>query len=288
MKTATKVILLALLSLIILVWGEIAKRNLPGRADFSLYMFDVGQGDSILLQKENQQILIDGGPDNSILEGLRKTMPVYDQTIELLILTHPDFDHLRGFLEVLRYYKIKEIWSNGVDSDSLTYRDWQNLINEKQIRIKVVKQGNYYGCDQSISICLKVLWPDDHYQDQSVELNDTSLVLKLEYGEFSALLTGDAENKALNGILENGDLVKAKVLKLSHHGATNGSPKIFLEAVKPELALISVGANNKYGHPHQVVIDRLKELEIKNYRTDQSGMITIFSDGTQYWTKLER
>lgn len=248
-----------------------------------VYFFDVGQGDSIFIQAENgNQILIDGGPGDAVLAELGNVLPFYDRTIDMLVLTHPDADHLNGLVEAVKRYKPKAVLETGVLHDTAQYEEWRTFLAKNKIPIAHAKAGEKFLVADGVTA--SVLFPfHDQEGEKPKAVNDTCIVLRMDYGETSFLFTGDIESKAerMLAILRH-DAVDVDVLKVAHHGSKTSSVAEFLEAVSPETAVISVGRNNRYGHPHPEVIDRLSGLEIPVYRTDLRGTVVmrVFPDGT--------
>ncbi|MDO8601292.1 MAG: ComEC/Rec2 family competence protein [bacterium] len=244
--------------------------------------FDVGQGDSIFIETPyRDQILIDGGPDATILEKLRKEMPFWDRTIDLIILTHPEKDHLTGLLDVLKRYQVENILWTGVVRDTAEYKEWEKLIKEEGARIIIAKSGENFSFSDKLS--LLVLSPSEILEGKVFkDSNDTSIVAKLTFGDNSFLFTGDisksVEKKLLLGSTEQ--QLKAEVLKVAHHGSKTSTSKEFAETVSPEIAVIQAGKDNSYGHPRQETLDTLAEYGIKILRTDLDGDIKIISNGS--------
>lgn len=245
----------------------------------SVYFLDVGQGDaSYIKNNSGEDILIDGGPDNSVLNQLDKVMNFSDREINLVILSHPHADHLTGLVEVLKRFKVDEVWETGVDYPSATYDEWHNQIAQKNIPLKSVQAGESKSFE---NLKIEILYPLSSLENKTIDnLNNSSIVNRLDYGDFSVLFTGDAEKETQEKILDKN--IFADVLKVAHHGSENGLWQSFLETVRPSIAIISVGKDNKYGHPHQSVLNMLKQKAVRVYRTDQNGTIEIFSDGHGY------
>jgi len=218
---------------------------------------DVGQGDGTFININNdKQILIDGGPDNKFIGCVGKYMPYFDHKIEYVIVSHPDKDHFVGIIEVLKRYDVEYVIVNGDKSDIPEYEEFLFLAKDKIIK----PEDNDF---------LKFLQKGGDSKDS----NNNSLVFKFIYNNKSILFTGDAPTEVEEKFLDK-DL-KSDILKLGHHGSKTSSSKSFLEAVAPELTIISVGADNKYGHPSYLIIKRLENLGIKYLRTDDLGDIEI-------------
>lgn len=279
----------------ILAWTAVYDLSQPRFLEVNF--FDVGQGDAIFIETpRRQQILIDGGPDSTILEKLGKEMSFWDRTIDLVILTHPESDHLNGPLEVLKRYKIDYILWTGIVRDTAEYKEWQRLLKEESekdgARIKIAKSGQKIKLWRSDlhNIYLEVLYPLENRENQQLkDSNNSSIVCRLTFNQNSFLFTGDIYKSAEKELVirENScsnscefASLDSDVLKVAHHGSKTSSSKEFIEAVSPEIAVISVKKDNSYGHPHPEVLENLNDINI--LRTDINGDIIIISDGTRY------
>lgn len=243
--------------------------------------FDVGQGDAILIKTpEHQKILIDGGPDNAIINKLGKNLPFYDKEIDLMILTHPHADHVTGLVEVLKRYKVKKILSTGVLHTTSEYLAWLEEIEKQNIPMEIAKVGQVINFGGNLKI--EILHPFEDLSGKQVEnLNNTSIVSKLTFGGTSFLFAGDAENAVEEKLISSNFDFKVDVLKVAHHGSKNATSQAFLDKVQPQTAVISVGEKNKFGHPSQTVLSRLEKMKIKVFRTDKDGDVKIQSDGNK-------
>src|SRR3989344_3248280 len=288
-KKSVFIILGTLFVFNILAWIGVFQLS---HANLEVTFFDVGQGDAAFIETpERQQILIDGGPSSVILEKLGKEMPFWDRTIDWIILTHPEKDHLAGLLEVLKSYKVENILWTGVVRDTAEFTEWQKLIKEEGAKIFIAEAGvRILGGPTSLQIWggadLGVLYPFESLEGKEMkDSNDTSIIVKLIFGKISFLFTGDAsqsvERRLVLGLAKHN--LDAEVLKVGHHGSKTSTSGEFVEAVSPEIAVISAGRNNSYGHPHQEVLDNLAGVNI--FRTDLSGDIKIISDGINYAIK---
>lgn len=268
-------ILIILFSGTIFVWSVIFIQT-PNNI-LEVHFFDVGQGDSIFIETpSDKQILIDGGPDKTVLEKLNQVMPFYDQTIDLIILTHPDADHLTGLIEVLEYYQIGHILTSGFEKDTAGYQEWQRLIKEKEISLTIAQAGQNIILQDGI--VLEILWPDQSLVKSTVKnTNKGSIVARLVYNQSEFLLAGDIEKEVENILINQSINLESDVLKVAHHGSKTSSIQSFINKVNPEIAVISVEENNRYNHPNETVLERLKNSII--YRTDKNGDIDILTDG---------
>lgn len=247
-----------------------------------VYFFDVGQGDAIFIETPNgNQILIDGGPDNKVLQELAKVMPFYDKDIDVVIASHPHADHVAGLIEVLERYDVKNILQAKEDYNSPVVPVWQEVVrNEKANEIeaitgKVVDLGN--------GATLIIIHPFVSVTGTLLKNpHDAVVVAILKYGAFEVVLTGDMEAKVERRLLLGGHDLKSDILKVGHHGSKTSTTPEFLSAVSPEVAFIQVGVKNRYGHPVQEVLSRLEKFGIKYYRSDLDGTIKVVSDGKSY------
>lgn len=277
-----RMVLFGLLVVLTLVWSAVFQ---TADSKLHIFVFDVGQGDAILVQKADQQVLIDGGPDTSVLSKLGQVMPFWDHKIEYLILTHPHADHLVGLVEVAKRYEVGQIISSDASHTTGEYLEWLKTIKDKNIPYQVAIKGEKWDVGDCQVICQKweIFYPEESFKDKEISnLNNTSVVAKMVYGDFSVLLPGDAERGVLDEVTSKNDL-DSTVLKVAHHGSDNGLTLKFLEAVSPELAVISVGQNNQYGHPGKSTLELLQNIEV--LRTDQNGDIQLTSNGENFWIK---
>ncbi len=236
------------------------------------WVLNVGQGDALLIDTPaHQQILIDGGPDSSVLSELSRVLPLTDKEIDLVISTHDDADHLAGLNEVLRHYKVDKIWTTGAIHTTDTYRHFLELIKQNNITVETVKAGTkvQFGDLQGIAI-----WPlEGHVGELPDAQNTIGIVTFWQYGNESLVLTADIEKAQEEALVSKGIIRPATILKIAHHGSKTSSSEAFLKAVSPKITVISVSAHNKYGHPAPTTLDRLKLLNIPVLRTDQDGTI---------------
>jgi len=279
MKKFYKIILILLLSLTFLVWSKVAKS--PTASNVSVYFLDVGQGDAALIQKGNYQILIDGGPDDKVLTGLGKVMPLTDRKIEVMILSHPHADHLVGLNQILDRYEIGQIYMTGVLYTSNQYLEFLSKIKEKNITANTSLVGDEFKPFDGSTFTF--LWPGDQYREKEIDnLNNSSIVSKFCYLQKCVLLTGDIETDAQSEMFayysKNIEIFKSDILKIPHHGSINGINESLLNIVAPKEAIIEVGADNKFGHPHKQTIDLLEKSNIRIHRTDRDGTIKFNFD----------
>ncbi len=247
------------------VWSEVLDSE-----TFEVSFLDVGQGDSIFLETPSgQQVLIDGGPDNTVLLRLDNRMLPWDRTIDLVILTHPDKDHVAGLIEVLKLYSVKQVLWTGVKKNTGEYDEWMRLLKEEGAVITIASSPQRIYLDYGF---IDILYPDDI---KGKSINDTSLVLRLVVDNSSFLFTGDIGDKVERELVQSGVNLKSDVLKVGHHGSKTSTSSLFLEAVQPSVAVISLGVNT-FGHPHPMTLASLRQYGINVMRTDELGDI-IFS-----------
>lgn len=253
-----------------------------------IVFLNVGQGDAILISQGSTQTLIDGGKDGKlILEKLARYVPFWDRTIENVILTHPDQDHLGGLIEVAKTYQIKTVLETADRNDSQADKYWEQLISEKNIEKIDAKKGVTLKFPQGGE--MKVLYPIESINDQSKEdTNSTSVITKLEYGSNKFLFTGDFPTAVDKTLFESGQNLAADVLKISHHGSKYATSEEFLEKTNPKVAIISVGKNNSYGHPSVEVLQRLRTHGIEILRTDEMGDIVYECENEKTVCSLSR
>lgn len=240
---------------------------------------DVGQGDATLIFQKNNQILIDGGPDNSVLNCLGKYMPFYDRTIELVILTHTDADHSTGLIEVFRRYNVDLYLKNNLNTDTQVYRLLDKEVGGRGIKTISPSIGQRLRLGL---IYLDTLWPNG---EEFKNTNDYSILTRLEYGSFKAVFSGDLEDNLTDKIRSQSQLGMVEYIKVAHHGSRNGITNHLLDILRPKVAVISAGKKNRYAHPHQETLTLLKNNNVEILRTDEIGDIEIISDGKNLWIK---
>jgi competence protein ComEC len=278
--------------LVLAILASVAAATMP---DDKLHVsfLNVGEGDAILIQKGNQQVLIDGGPGaQDVTLGLGDRMPFWDRTIELVVLTHPHSDHLAGLLEVLQRYKVEQVLYPDLDYESPLYEEWLKLIKEKNIKCTTAQAGQQVDLGEGVVITVinletPLLTSTKSDIDKDIE-NNGSLVLRLSLNRVSFLLTADIEQEAESKLVaERADLAST-VLKVAHHGSDTSTTPEFLAVANPRVAVISVGENS-FGHPSAEVLKRLEQrLGSENvFRTDEQGTIEFITDGERLWLRVE-
>ncbi len=265
------IVCVALLALLFAAfWIEIIRWTVGA----TFFAFDVGQGDAVLVQQGGYQILVDGGPDGTVLSALGETMPFFDRTIDLLVLSHPHMDHLQSFPELARRYRIATVLMTGVDYANPRYEEFLTLLADEGARIVVADP------DDDIVVgplAVGVLWPPaTTFGVPMKNVNDNSVALRVTAPNGkSVLLTGDMEKKEELAMLEAGIDVSADILKVAHHGSRTSSSTGFLLAVRPSVAVASVAKENSYGLPDEDVIARYAALGIPLRMTMDEGTVEI-------------
>lgn len=260
----------------VIAWAFVIEISKP--QELEVTFFDVGQGDSIfIVTPSGQQVLIDGGPSSAVLAKLGKEMPFFDRSIDLVIMTHPDPDHLSGLVEVLKSYRVGLVAEPEVLAETEIYKEWRKEVREKLITEAFLTEGKTIKLSGGIDI--EILSPSSQYKNNS-DTNLNSIMAKLVFEKESFLFTGDIPSSVEKEVVkEESASLDSNVLKVSHHGSKTSSSDAFLEAVSPKIAVIQVGKDNKYGHPHQEVLERLQRYGIRVLRTDENGNIKIISNG---------
>lgn len=264
------------------LWSFFAGGQNDGK--LHVHFLDVGQGDAIFIETPSRtQILVDGGPDRRVLSQLSKVMPFFDRSIDAVVLTHGDADHITGLIDVLDRYKVGKVIETGVvcmTPQCRLFGDAKKRARENEI----VYFGNILKTKDGVSI--DVLNPLSNMNGADIsKRNNASVVLRLNYKNQSLLLTGDIEQTVERKLLLSKAPIDADFLKVPHHGSRTSSSEEFLNAVSPLAAFIEVGARNTYGHPTQEVLDRLEKMNIPYYRTDKNGRIDLVLDGENYSIK---
>lgn len=264
----SSILFVLLLTIILTVIIFYSQKN-----DLEVVFFDVGQGDAILILQGSNQILIDGGKDGKVLlQKLGKYIPFWDRNIEIIIATHPDQDHIGGLPSVLGAYKINSVLETKMTSDSEIYKKLEEDIAKNDIE-KIEARRNVTIKFPNGAI-VEILHPFDSVENASTkDTNASSVAMKLTIGENKFLFTGDLPTEQEQELIAKNVDVNAGILKIAHHGSKYSTSDAFLDAVKPQDAIISVGKNNSYGHPNQEVLQRLLAHKTRILRTDEAGDI---------------
>jgi len=243
---------------------------------------DVGQGDAAyVLFPDGRDMVVDGGPNDKIIDCLGRHMPFWDRHIDIVLMTHPQKDHMQGLISVFARYDVDYFVRSNVENSTEGFQKLTEVVQRNNIPQKFMSQGQTIGIDNT---SLSFVWPSENILGASTvgDLNDYSLVFVLRYGNFDVLFTGDADTrveKHYAGSMLADDQIE--VLKVPHHGSRTGMSQSFIDSVRPRLSVISVGKNG-YGHPTKEIIAMLENIGSRILRTDKAGDITVISDGKNW------
>ncbi len=277
----------ALLAGGVVLWLQVFS---PTDENLRVHFFDVGQGDSTLIDTPNgRQVLVDGGPDlDGAVNALAGVLPPGDRNLDLVVVTHMDEDHARGLIEVVDRYDVEAVLMGTADDDAVIGPQWEAVLRRKGIEPVQVAAGHLVELEPGIT--LEVLNPPaTPFVGTPADRNNNSVVMRLSYGRITYLLTADIEAPAESRLARSPEDLKSTVLKVGHHGSRSSTTASFLEKVDPSLAVVSAGADNRYGHPHREVMDRLtRRLGPEMvFRTDRDGSVELISDGVDLWVRTE-
>ena len=248
---------------------------------FSVTFIDVGQALSVLVGCDGQYMLYDGGnvEDGSLVVSYLQSRGV--DRLEYVFCSHAHEDHVGGLAAVMAAVPAGQVYAPVTENDTQCFEDFVKYTQQQGLAIVVPAAGSVWQLGSAV---IRMLGPVASYDDT----NDTSLVLRIDYGETSFLLTGDMEQDAEDDLVASGAPLDVDVLQVGHHGSETSTGYVFLNAVLPEIGVISVGEGNSYGHPHEAALSRLRDAGVDVWRTDLSGTITITSNGADYAVASER
>src|SRR5690554_2656060 len=277
MKNRYKYSLLVVLLIIIALLSTLSSAE-----NLQIHYIDVGQGDSILIQIPGpHSMLIDAGEQTSGSDVVSYIQNQNIDKLDIVIGTHPHADHIGGLISVLEEIKVEKVIDSGRVHTSKTYENYLTLIDQKNIQFELGRAGQTFKLGDAQ---FQILHPDHVNYD----LNNCSVVILMQYEDVKFLFTGDAEEAAETSILSSFDNINAQILKVGHHGSRTSTTSSFLSAITPKIAIIMCGENNRYGHPHNETISKIKQENIKIYRTDIHGNIIIDTNGKNYEIKTEK
>lgn len=245
---------------------------------------DIGQGDAIFIESPTgNQIIFDGGPGSALVSEVAKQLSLFDRSIDMIVVTNPDKDHFEGFIPLLSRYSVSAVLEPGVSADeNPVYQEFHRIITNQNIPIILARTGQKIILGGGAYI--EVIFPDRDVA--GVSHNDGSLVARLVYGETSVLLTGDTTKNIENYILEPyREYLDSDILKVAHHGSDTSTSDAFVKAVSPDIAIISAGKGNSYGHPKKETLDILAKNKVKTLVTMDEGTIVFESDATKWVRK---
>lgn len=257
--------------------------SLAGERELTVSFLDVGQGDAIFIETpDGGQVLIDGGVDRSVLRELGKHMSFFDRTIDVVVATHPDADHIGGLVDVFERYEVGVFIESGVEGDTSIAAALGSAVESEGAPRQLARRGMRLLLGSGAYA--DILFPD---RDVSrTETNAGSIIMRVVYGEHAFMLTGDAP-KAIEGLLVStyGGMLKSNILKAGHHGSKTSSNEHFVEAVAPEYVVYSRGCDNRYGHPAEEVVGLFTMKGIQSFDTCLDGTITFRSSGSTLLVK---
>ena len=274
------VVLLGVLLVVVLLLGIYALSN---STTLQVVFLDVGQGDALLITTPHgRQVLVDAGPSNTLGQTIAPYMSVSDRSLDLVMLTHPDLDHVGGMVSLVDRYDIGMVMHSGLLAGSPVYAAIAERIRQKNIPTMSAEAGQVITLEPGV--ILEIYSPYPSFE--SLEPNDYSIVARLVYGTTSVMLTGDATKQIELEVTETfGDRLQSDILKVGHHGSQTSTSDPFVEAVSPQYAVLSYGCNNRFGHPHGEVLATLFSHQIELYDTCNDGDVVFESDGEEWFIK---
>jgi competence protein ComEC len=284
MRKSSRLVLACLLLLsavLLVIWYAAWQEDRKGLLTVSF--LDVGQGDAIFIDAPSgRQVLIDGGPDASVLRALSRAMPWYDRSIDIVLATHPDLDHIGGLIDVLPRYHVSSIFTSSVEGNTSGWERFVREAHDETPDVRAAERGQIIDLGKGAR--LEILFPDRPVS--GLETNTGCVVSRLVYGATSFILPCDTD-KSIEQYLArlDGENLKSNILKAAHHGSKTSSLPLFVGYVSPEYAVYSRGCDNSYGHPHQETIDTFARFGIPTLDTCEEGTITFVSDGQTVWRR---
>lgn len=251
--------------------------------NLQIHYLDIGQGDAtLIITPENQKILIDTGPIGNLNQKFKEYVSYFEKEIDLLILTHPDSDHIGGIFDVLKIFEIKEMVLSQNIHQNADFQRLLQIIKSKNIPTLFANQNTDLRIGKNVFIDFLYPFKNSSNQEQN-SFSNSSLVLKILYGQQSFLFTGDAEIKQEKLITLSQQNIKADIYQAGHHGSKTSSSTSFLQAIQPKITIVSAAKDNSFGHPHQEILDRFKSFGIEIYQTLEEGDISLYSNGIKTW-----
>jgi len=281
MRHISSLIILFFVVINFFVWSRVVAED---QGFLKVAFLDVGQGDAIFIESPSGiQMLIDGGFGKSVLEELSSVIGFEDRSIDVVLATHPDADHIGGLSFVLDRFDVGVYVSTPLESETLVYKRLEESLLREEGMIRLWgKRGMFFDMGEGVIVTL--LYPSDFYSHK--DANDSSIVARISYGEIDFLLMGDASVEVEDTLISYNDaLLTSEVLKLGHHGSRTSTSSQFLDVVEPLYAVISAGKDNRYGHPHKEVVELVTSKNILIRSTAENGTITFVSDGIAAWVE---
>ena len=269
-------IILTISAIIISISFLTQNNNVNYENKMIIHYIDVGQGDCILIQVNNKNLLIDSGPSSSRKDLLDYLEKLNIKKFDYIIATHPHEDHIGNMDTIIKRYSIGSFYSPKVISSSTTFENMISALVDKNLKVNVLKKG-FKGIDLGENVKFQVFSPAENLFSDN--LNDYSPIIKITFLNNSFLFTGDAEISTEESVLSENNNLNCDILKVGHHGSSTSTSSNFLTSVIPSVAIISVGKNNSYGHPTSELLSLLDYFNIRTIRTDINGTIIAISDG---------
>ncbi len=265
---------------VLLLFGGGTQNNAPNL--LRVTFLNVGQGDAIFIETpDGVQLLVDGGPDGSVAGQLAQVMSWHDRTIDVVLGTHPDKDHIGGLIDVLEQYTVGTLVTTENRGESFVATAYQEALLAESARVYMARAGQVYQLGASTTLTIFSPASDP----SMLESNTASIVAQLRYGTIEFMLTGDAPSSIEEYIVRTyGSVVQSEVLKLGHHGSKTSTSLEFLTAVAPQYAVVSAAADNSYGHPHAEVMTMVQQFG-STIKETKNGAVTFVSDGTAVWVE---
>lgn len=250
----------------------------------TIYFLDVGQGDAILIETPNKaKLLIDAGLNSKVLEELGNVLPFFDRSIDSILISHPDGDHIGGFPGVLDAYKVNNLIKGNVFATSTLTQEIEDNLGDGS-NTYIVRARDKLILDAKYNVYLEILHPSDLFNE--IDKNDASVMMRLVYGETEVMFTGDSSKEIEEYLVSQfGKDLESDVLKVGHHGSNTSTSVSFVGFVNPEHAVISRGCENKFGHPHTEVLETLKNFSVEVHDTCEDGTIIFQTDGEEVFVK---
>ena len=274
-------VIATLLGVAVISWLPFLQTKNTNCECLTVSFLDVGQGDSILIETpDGFEMLVDGGPNAAVLRQLSKERSFFDREIDVVVTTHPDLDHIGGLVDVLKRYKVQTILRTENENDKSAAEAFAAAAQKEKAEEILADAGQVLQLGASTTI--QIFSPTG--DERQWESNTSSIVLRVVYGNTSFMLTGDAPQEIEDYLVKTyGAQLDSDVLKLGHHGSKTSSSDAWLDTVTPTYAIVSAGIDNRYGHPHQDVMQRVFARNIQTSHTGTDGTITFYSDGTKVW-----
>jgi competence protein ComEC len=274
-------VLLVLAGASVLVWFPIATSSATTSDYLTVRFLDVEQGDAIqVIAPDGYEMLIDGGPSSAVLLELAKDRSFFDRSIDVVMATHPDTDHVAGLSDVFERYSVSWLFETSVESKTSAAVAYRKAAQDEGARIITAQAGQTVQLGASTTV--RILSPKGDTTHWSS--NSASIIVQIIYGDIEFMLTGDASSSIEEYLVgKYGNTLESEVLKLGHHGSKTSSSDIFLDAVEPQFVVVSAGKDNQYGHPHSDVTKKVEARGLKIISTAESGTVTFESDGKTVW-----